>query len=797
MSGGPSSTVSALVDYIPAMGSLVNIVAPMAQSHRLHQFQLAQDKNFHVESLKISKEMVSKQMEQSETIHTQSIAYDKQFHSEAIHLEIKQHKESLKQNERIHRNSIDHDSKLQREAIDVSTALHQREIELSKSLHSEAVLLDGYIHHDTLLKSTRLHNKALKHAKLLTYAGFEHDQVLHEHSVAVSRELHREACAIDREFARREEMRDMLHQRTLKVNTLMIVDTLMFGCAFALFIEGMQLVPETSKGSINLTVFSIMFTLAICFLFISVWAAMSQQSRMSKYNIAKRDIIYRPCGHRHPTFEHFYNCHCKKLSIIAKESFYLGTIFFMVALAVIVFVIFNEVHELPAAGIIFSVSISLTIVTLVISRLIFTSPSPDLGEDDINGAKHHDILHSSSHPPVSPTSADLLVRSARGKSISPRNTGTGFLQHLGAQKSEQTSTSAPSQQVIDIYAEYLEIGKNQHSRSRSPSPPGRPNTTPSQLPTPPKVTKIEETDSYNLDDSQTISYLTNSESGGNNSKTASSDSMLCDGEYSSSQSNTEGHFSFPQPQIRVLQSPADDSTRPQSQETKGTSLHTRSGSRPFSRDSQKRSWALDRGSIDSKSTPDHASHPKHNRNNVNILTPSSRDGVAGIKKQQLSMPPQISLLGGKSNRRSSGSILLAGDVGIPSAMPLPTRGCSLRQIEHAIRLARDNDSILDAYVNLPVHRLQAVNPWRVDQGDSCNSDDESIANAQAIVDRVRRSANTTQTFANPIITPRNNSPFTHRPGTPHAAAPPSPALPRIHQVFSESDPLIRNSLKNP
>ena len=55
----------------------------------------------------------------------------------------------------------------------------------------------------------------------------------------------------------------------------------MFGCGFALIVEGM---PPEESADLSVQVFSLALAVAIAMLFLSVWFAMKVQVRMSKYD---------------------------------------------------------------------------------------------------------------------------------------------------------------------------------------------------------------------------------------------------------------------------------------------------------------------------------------------------------------------------------------------------------------------------------------------------------------------------------------------------------------------------------
>ncbi|MES1917567.1 MAG: hypothetical protein MHM6MM_009278, partial [Cercozoa sp. M6MM] len=84
-------------------------------------------------------------------------------------------------------------------------------------------LLDAVV---PLWQASSNHSEALDIAKAQHAESIEQAQQHHDRSIRVEREL-----------ARREQLRDLWAQKNHKAQTLMIVDTLMFSSGFALIVE--------------------------------------------------------------------------------------------------------------------------------------------------------------------------------------------------------------------------------------------------------------------------------------------------------------------------------------------------------------------------------------------------------------------------------------------------------------------------------------------------------------------------------------------------------------------------------
>eukprot|EP00457_Paulinella_chromatophora_P008265 gb/GEZN01008296.1/.p1 GENE.gb/GEZN01008296.1/~~gb/GEZN01008296.1/.p1 ORF type:complete len:277 (-),score=21.15 gb/GEZN01008296.1/:470-1300(-) len=144
----------------------------------------------------------------------------------------------------------------------------------------------------------------------------------HSRSWAQAQSHNKQQIHRDTELARRESLRDIWGQRNQKLQTLMIVDTLMFGCGFAILIEGFP--PQaTPRWAILLYIVSLAFTIGS--LFLSVWLCMKMQTRMTKYHIDDQYQAYS-CGRFHRDFDSYYNCHCAHLEERATNLYFFGAI---------------------------------------------------------------------------------------------------------------------------------------------------------------------------------------------------------------------------------------------------------------------------------------------------------------------------------------------------------------------------------------------------------------------------------------------------------------------------------------
>eukprot|EP00163_Fabomonas_tropica_P002316 TRINITY_DN1174_c1_g1_i1.p1 TRINITY_DN1174_c1_g1~~TRINITY_DN1174_c1_g1_i1.p1 ORF type:complete len:182 (+),score=28.99 TRINITY_DN1174_c1_g1_i1:34-579(+) len=134
---------------------------------------------------------------------------------------------------------------LHRTAISQAERFHEKELDTTKALHSEAVNHARNLQYEALGHSEKLHKHGVKHSEKLHREGLGLNTRLHLEALQQELAHHLQQMAHDTETARRENLRDVWSQRNRKAETLMITNTLMFGCFFAMIVEGMPH-PESS-----------------------------------------------------------------------------------------------------------------------------------------------------------------------------------------------------------------------------------------------------------------------------------------------------------------------------------------------------------------------------------------------------------------------------------------------------------------------------------------------------------------------------------------------------------------------
>jgi len=191
---------------------------------------------------------------------------------------------------------------------------------------------------------------------------------------------HDQQIRLEIELARRDILQEMRDQKADKLETLMVMDTLMLGCSFAILVEGM---PPRHAWRPMIALFALCLALSISLFFLSVWFVMKVQSRMTRYNILNPDHLY-DCGLMHPSFQAFYRCHCHVLSRVATSLYYGGVLMLVICSTVLVYTRFLLKFRAPESGVLFAAVTSLFVCSLlVLERKIGVGPR--LTDKDFEG----------------------------------------------------------------------------------------------------------------------------------------------------------------------------------------------------------------------------------------------------------------------------------------------------------------------------------------------------------------------------------------------------------------------------
>lgn len=235
-----------------------------------------------------------------------------------------------------------------------------------------------------LLQTQTTHNEALRQADV------HHDQALR----------------LDIELARRDILQEMRDQKADKLETLMVMDSLMLGCCFAIVVEG---IPPRHSWRLIINVFAVTLSSSFCLFFLSVWFVMKVQSRMNRYNILNPKHPY-PCGKQHGSFHSFYMCHCHAMSKVAVGCYYAGVVAIILTAALLFYSRFMLRFRVPEAAVIFAAVCIMFLLLLVVMEYQFPT-GPRLTEKDYQG--HHSLASSFGRGRMTPARLQRIAAAAK------------------------------------------------------------------------------------------------------------------------------------------------------------------------------------------------------------------------------------------------------------------------------------------------------------------------------------------------------------------------------------------------
>lgn len=180
----------------------------------------------------------------------------------------------------------------------------------------------GEARFDTSVATTlAMHEATMQRAAEQFQAQKDLESALHRRQRQLVKELYYRDMAHAIDVARREALRDVWSQKNQLHQTLMIINAVMFSCAFSLSAEATA-AQGTPIGLLQC--YSATCALALGLLSVSVLLTIKLQARMARYNMTSQRHKYT-CGGTHPTFDAFFACHCRGLERGAFGSFYVGT----------------------------------------------------------------------------------------------------------------------------------------------------------------------------------------------------------------------------------------------------------------------------------------------------------------------------------------------------------------------------------------------------------------------------------------------------------------------------------------
>lgn len=287
-----------------------------------------------------------------------------------------------------------------------------------KRQHDESLRINNTLHKEAIDLNQKFHKEEM-----------EQNELLFSKDCALERELHYGQMSHDFDIARKEGVRDAWSQQSQLIQTLMIVDTLMFSSAYALLVQGD---PPSNSPLWLLRLYAALLGLSMMLLFSSVWCSLKLQTRLSYYNIHRQDVVY-VCGRQHRYFSDYFSCHCKAVAKIAFVCFYLGTATTLSAAAVYAFAKMHYDFSNLAAGIVFVCFSAVAAILPFLAGLWGSWRSHQVvqaGDDQELDEAHaraeiamEEARHEGPATPLTPTSEATVVTSMTASEVGERGQG--------------------------------------------------------------------------------------------------------------------------------------------------------------------------------------------------------------------------------------------------------------------------------------------------------------------------------------------------------------------------------------
>eukprot|EP01060_Flectonema_neradi_P010815 TRINITY_DN178_c0_g7_i1.p1 TRINITY_DN178_c0_g7~~TRINITY_DN178_c0_g7_i1.p1 ORF type:complete len:514 (+),score=65.54 TRINITY_DN178_c0_g7_i1:46-1587(+) len=298
--------------------------------------QLIQAKYYHRESLQQEREFHKESLAEGFSIHEKEMAKAS---------EITQRE--LQEANRIHREAMAQAKDYHKKDVRLNNELLERDHELANCLHDISMWAQQYFHLDNKSYTLKLFTKELQHAQ---------------------------------NVSRKENIRDNLVQESQRAQATMIVNTLMFGCCFAVMIEGN--LPDGTPETVVIC-FSLALACSLGFLVISVWFAMNLQGRIAKYRISDPNVRYGRGKSRtqHETFHSYFQKHCKPVYRLTQFFLWLGTLALLVCGGLLMGSKFAITHNSPWGAAIFIIIQSFLIFAMAV-LLVTYNPKLGVAKED-------------------------------------------------------------------------------------------------------------------------------------------------------------------------------------------------------------------------------------------------------------------------------------------------------------------------------------------------------------------------------------------------------------------------------
>jgi hypothetical protein len=225
-------------------------------------------------------------------------------------------------------------------------------------------MLPGIINAFSNIQSLVQHNREVNISNMIHEQQYNQNTKYNMKHLNQNRRFHNLQYNHNLLSAERECFRDIWAQKNHKTQTLIIMQTLIFGCCFGLIIEG--LLPSNINNIIPI-LYSITLSVSIISIFISLICLLKLQSRMTCFNIFDRNYVYND-GSIYLTFDDYYNNNCRNLKKISIKFYTIGTINLIISGIILWSTRFYYLYNSIFGAIIFIIINSIGICTFLFMR---------------------------------------------------------------------------------------------------------------------------------------------------------------------------------------------------------------------------------------------------------------------------------------------------------------------------------------------------------------------------------------------------------------------------------------------
>jgi hypothetical protein len=244
-------------------------------------------------------------------------------------------------------------------------------------------LWQSFVQHQQGVEVTKaLHRKSMAQALRLHEANLRLDKEHHLQEQNLKLELLQQQSSRDQLYAQREGIRDAWGQRNQLTQSMVVVNTLVFGSSFATLVSGA--VPQSAATWIVDFYFGALCA-SLLLLFLSTILFLKTQSVCAGYEIKPKSYRHCYCGVTHNDFNSFFTAHCATMEAGSRLLFYGGTTCTILSAAVLWISKVSINANDDGAGILFGVIVGVSLLFLWISVIASYFDDDAKGSDDYGG----------------------------------------------------------------------------------------------------------------------------------------------------------------------------------------------------------------------------------------------------------------------------------------------------------------------------------------------------------------------------------------------------------------------------